>query len=277
MTSYLDEKFDLTDPNLVSVYDEFPIWSSYFGTSLLDMVDYKPNTTALDIGCGAGFPLIELAQRLGPSSTVFGIDTWTSAYERINLKLRTMKIKNVVFLNQPAESLPFKDNTFDLIVSNNGINNVQDPQKVLAECFRTLKKDAQFLMSVNLPGTMIGFYNVFKEVLNHHNLSEEIKKIDEHIRSKRKTLDETLQMLKESKLNVSQSAEDSFSMRYADGTAFLNHYFIKLAFLDSWKNIVDKENMKKIFSEVEEHLNKMAAESGHLKLTVPFVVIKCYK
>ncbi len=66
-------------------------------------------------------------------------------------------------------------------------------------------------------------------------------------------------------------------MRYLDGTSFLNHHFIKLAFLESWIKIVPKERKEEIFNMLEERLNKYAASKGELRLTIPFVCIDCRK
>ncbi len=40
-------------------------WSAPFGLRLLDVVPLDPAATVLDVGCGTGFPLLELAHRLG--------------------------------------------------------------------------------------------------------------------------------------------------------------------------------------------------------------------
>jgi arsenite methyltransferase len=275
MTDYLNESFDLSNENTVSVLDEFPLWSSYFGARLLDEVNYKKGITALDIGCGTGFPLIELAQRLGSSSKVYGIDPWTEAGDRIDLKLRTMNISNVTFHNQTAEVLPFDDNYFDLIVSNNGINNVQEPEKVLAECRRVLKPSGQFIMTVNLPGTMIEFYNILSSVLLSKDLSDSAENIAVHISSKRKSVEENKNLLAGAGFKVTKTIEDIFYMRYADGSAFLNHYFIKLAFLDSWKNIPPQDKLSEVFEEVEKRSNMQAEKDGQLNLSIPFVLFNC--
>lgn len=37
---------------------------------------------------------------------------------------------------------------------------------------------------------------------------------------------------------VRRVVEQSKTMRFRDGTALLNHYFIKLGFLDGWKSVV---------------------------------------
>ena len=129
MKNYLNHSFNPDDPDLISVIDELPLWSAPFGLSLLDTINLKPGINALDVGCGLGFPLIELSQRLGNSCKVYGIDPWESAIERINLKINTYDLKNVIAIKAVAEELPFDNNFFDLIVSNNGINNVADMHK----------------------------------------------------------------------------------------------------------------------------------------------------
>lgn len=277
MTSYLNENFDLSDKNVVSVFDEFPLWSSYFGAVLLDLMEYRKNMTVLDIGCGTGFPLIELAQRIGSSSKIYGIDTWTSAAARIDLKVKTMNLNNVIFLNQPAEILPFRENTFDLIVSNNGINNVQDPDKVLSECARTLKTGGTCIMSMNLPGTMMEFYKVFKDVLKQSGLEDCVNKVNLHIKSKRKSIIENTGMIMKQPFCIEQVVEKTFFMKFADGSAFFNHYFIKIAFLESWKNIVPEEKRDEVFGKIEEKLNIISEKEGQLNLTIPFAVFKFRK
>ena len=110
MTDYLSHQFDRDAFDLVSVTDELPLWSAPFGMRLLDTIQFKPNLAVLDIGCGLGFPLVEVAERLGPSCTVYGIDPWERAVERIRLKLKTYQINNVKVSTGAAEAMPFDDN-----------------------------------------------------------------------------------------------------------------------------------------------------------------------
>jgi ubiquinone/menaquinone biosynthesis C-methylase UbiE len=125
MKDYLKLVVDTKDPNLVSVIDELPLWSAPFGLRLLDIIELKKNINVLDLGCGLGFPLIELSQRLGQTSQVYGIDPWTEALDRVRYKLQVYNIKNVKLVNGFAENMPFDTDYFDLIASNNGINNVR--------------------------------------------------------------------------------------------------------------------------------------------------------
>lgn len=70
---YLTFAVDINASEVVSVYDELPLWSAMCGLLLLRHIPLRQDMKVLDVGCGTGFPLLELAQRLGSTSTVFGL------------------------------------------------------------------------------------------------------------------------------------------------------------------------------------------------------------
>ena len=277
MKEYLSHTINVEDPEFVSVIDELPLWSAPFGLKLLDVINIKHNMKVLDIGCGPGFPLIELAQRLGETSEVFGIDPWDRAIDRVKLKIKIHDLSNVKVIKGVAEDLPFDDSYFDLIVSNNGINNVKDMKLSLSECSRVCKSGGQFVITVNLEETMIEFYNVFKYVLAKNNLIDEIEKVKKHIYSKRRPLDEVKKLIVSSGFKIKNITTDKFCLRFADGKTMFKHSLINNWFLDSWKDIVSNEQLEKIFSQIEEELNKVADEKREIKLTVPFLTIEGFK
>lgn len=277
MLNYLDENYDLNDPPLVSILDELPLWSAPFGLKLLDSIIFKPNMNVLDIGCGTGFPLIELANRLGSSCHVFGVDPWTSALKRIQLKTKIQNLSNVTIINGKAENLPFEDEFFSMIVSNNGINNVENPDAVLAECCRVSRPKAQMIITVNLSATMKQFYSVFEETLRGQGKLTEISKMREHIYEKRKPYHQTISMITNAGFWINRIYEEVFTMRFLDGSAMFNHFFIKLAFLDNWKKLLSPQERKPFFEILEQKLNNISKLNGALSLTIPYVCIDCRK
>ena len=277
MINYLKQTYNLSDPAIISAFDEMPLWSSYFGEVLLDTVVFKEKAKILDIGCGAGYPLLELAQRFGKGSEVIGIDPWKAATNRLKAKAKTMGVTNIRIINGVAEELPIENNYFDLIVSNNGLNNCSDQMKVLSECYRTLKPGGQLIFTVNLPDSMKEFYSIFRTTLKEESLNDSIVKMEKHIKEKRKSLKENLDQVRKNQFTVRQIIQNSFYMRYLNGTTFLNHHFIKIAFLESWVKIVPSGKRSKIFSLLEEKLNCFAKSKGELLLTIPFVCIDCRK
>jgi arsenite methyltransferase len=266
---------DLQDPVLVSVIDELPLWSAPFGLRLLETVAMKKGIRALDIGFGLGFPFLELAMRLGDSSRVYGIDPWAAAVERTCLKKKQYGTSNAFPVIGIAEYLPFPDGSFDLLISNNGINNVLDLPRTLRECRRVCKSGAQFVFTMNLEGTMREFYDVYRSVLLDRGLTSEVDALARHIHDKRIPVSEMLQHLRKAGFSVRHVHHDSFSYRYIDGTAMFRHFFIRLAFLEPWREIAGESRSADILGEAEGRLNAIAAREGYLRLTVPFATFDC--
>ena len=277
MQKYLKQTYNLKDPAIISAFDEMPLWSSYFGEVLLDTVVFREKAKILDIGCGAGYPLLELAQRFGTGSLVTGIDPWKAAINRLKEKAKVMGVNNIRIINGVAEDLPIGNNYFDLIVSNNGLNNCSDQMKVLSECYRTLKPEGQLIFTVNLPGSMKEFYSIFRTTLKEQGLNDSIDKMEQHIKEKRKSLKENLDQVRKNHFTIKEIIRKSFYMRYLNGTALFNHHFIKLAFLDSWIKVVPSGKRSRTFSLLEANLNNYSKAKGELRLTIPFVCLDCRK
>src|SRR5215471_1811798 len=132
MPDYLHVTYDLNDPEIASAVDQVSLWAARFGHFLLDHLDLRPNQNILDVACGTGFPLFELAQVHGASCQVTGVDIWRQGLARARLKAQVYRCPNVRIVEADASRLPFADATFDLIVSNLGVSNFADPAAVLA-------------------------------------------------------------------------------------------------------------------------------------------------
>jgi hypothetical protein len=70
---------------------------------------------------------------------------------------------------------------------------------------------------------------------------------------------------------------DQFNYGFANGTALLNHYFIRLAFMDSWIKLLPAEKVEQIFDTIELRLNEQSRQLGAIKLSIPFVLINAVK
>lgn len=273
MLKYLNNPLDWDDAGLVSVSDEVSLWSAAFGMMMLDHLRLRPGIKVLDVGCGTGFPLLELSQRLGPSASVFGIDQWQRGLERAELKIETLGLRNIRLVEGDAAAMDFTGDTFDLIVSNLGINNFKSPEKVFKECFRVSKPGGCLALTSNPVGHMAEFYEIFRLVLQEAGMDDCLVRLDEHIRH-RLPAAEISSLLVRFGFDISRKIEDAYTMNFADGTAFLNHNFIRCAFMEAWKAIVTARDLDQIFSTLEERLNRRAAEMGDLKLTIPRIFIE---
>src|SRR5262249_34942263 len=171
--------------------DDLPMWSAMAGQLLLRHLPLDPKMSVLDVGCGTGFPTIELAQRLGPASHVTGIDSWPAALARARRKAKIWEVGNVTLVDGDAKQMPFPDRSFDLIVSNLGLNNFDDPVTAMVECRRVSRPEALLALATNLQGTMAEFYVIFRTVLDAFAAA----KLDAHV-AHRATIPGTFALLK---------------------------------------------------------------------------------
>ena len=217
MTDYLDFTANLANPEVANAYDDFTYWSSMFGQLLFRHLRVAPRLTALDVGCGTGFPLLELADRLGPMSTVHGIDSWAHAVARARLKARVRGNTNVHVTHGDAAEMPYDDGAFDLIVSNLGVNNFDTPAVVMTECSRVCKPQGRIALTTNLVGHMSEFYQIYEETLLDTGNSHLVDELQRH-QAHRATLERLHDLLSGAGFEVTDRHTDTFTLCYADGS-----------------------------------------------------------
>lgn len=274
-STYLEYQFHDTE-SFISTFDEAPLWSAAFGLLLLKHLEIQPSITVADIGCGTGFPLLELAGRLGDRSKLYGIDLWENALNRARLKISNYGYKNVELIHSSAANIPLPNQAVNLIVSNLGINNFDNSEFVYKECNRILKPNGRIALTTNLNGHWNQFYDVFEKTLEELHLNKYIYKIQEE-QNHRGTQHSIKQELESCGFNTIKTIQDTFEMRFADGTAFLNHHFVKLGWLTSWLKLFPENEWEFIFSNLEKNLNEHASRNNGLNLSIPMLYLEAVK
>lgn len=272
MTQYLKYRF-ADSPEFVDTFDELPLWSASFGLLLLKNLHIQPNSSVLDIGCGTGFPLLEIASRMGKTCTCYGLDPWQNAVDRLTKKITNYDITNTTVIAGSAENMPYAANSMDYIVSNLGINNFGNRDAALDECLRVLKPNGKLALTTNLYGHWKEFYTVFAEVMANHPIEGGLEKLKQH-EEHRGTVAGLSQWITQHGFTVSKCVEDSFTMTFANGTAFFNHYFVKLGWLGSWLELVPEPLREVFFTDLENRLNTIAQKNGALVVTVPMLYLE---
>ncbi len=125
-----------------NILDSLPgiVSESFAGVSNVSIfAKFPKGSKVLDIGCGAGLDSLIAADKTGNSGKVVGIDFSNSMLEKANeARIRTNQ-RNVEFCCAAAESLPFPDKFFDVILVNGLFNLNPFRNEVFREMARVIK------------------------------------------------------------------------------------------------------------------------------------------
>ncbi len=107
----------------------------------------KEGDEVLDIGCGGGVDTLAAAIIVGSTGNVVGIDMVSEMLAQAKENLRETPLHNVTLLEASAEDLPFRRNSFHVVISNGVFNLIVDKARALAEVFRALKPNGRLMIA----------------------------------------------------------------------------------------------------------------------------------
>lgn len=96
-----------------------------------------PGERILDVGCGPGYYVDEIARQVGPGGAVIGVDTSSTMLELAST--RTAHHTNVTLLEGDAEAIPVEDQWADRALAVQVLEYVDDLEGALAELRRVMR------------------------------------------------------------------------------------------------------------------------------------------
>src|SRR5436309_11561800 len=94
----------------------------------LELAAPQPGERVLDIGCGAGTTLLELAARVGPSGHVLGGDISEQSVARARERIAAVGLRHAEAVCADVAAHPFSTGSFDLAFSRLGVMFFNDPR-----------------------------------------------------------------------------------------------------------------------------------------------------
>ncbi len=101
----------------------------------------------VDLGSGRGTDVLRMADEVGETGFVYGIDISDGMLEKARQNALRLEIQNAKFIHCGLEKIELTDNTADLVISNCTINHAADKASVWSEVYRILKKGGRFVVS----------------------------------------------------------------------------------------------------------------------------------
>ncbi len=99
----------------------------------------EPGSKALDVCCGTADWTLAIAEEVGETGEVKGLDFSQNMLSIGEEKVRDSRFDNIELIHGNAMELPFEDDTFDYVTIGFGLRNVPDYLHVLKEMNRVLK------------------------------------------------------------------------------------------------------------------------------------------
>lgn len=106
---------------------------------VMSRMNVLEGSKALDVCCGTGDWSFSLAEAVGESGEVIGLDFSQNMLSVAKKRNEEASYKNVSFIHGNAMELPFEDNSFDYVTIGFGLRNVPDYMQVLREMYRVVK------------------------------------------------------------------------------------------------------------------------------------------
>jgi SAM-dependent methyltransferase len=107
--------------------------------AILQSAHLRPGMHVLDLASGVGDPALSIASEVAPSGRVTATDLGPGMISLAEELARKNGIANIGFREASAESLPFPDESYEVLTCRFGIMFFPDLPKALRESFRVLK------------------------------------------------------------------------------------------------------------------------------------------
>lgn len=106
----------------------------------LDLLDIAPGERVLDVGCGSGAVLRDLARRVAPSGRAVGVDPSPMMLQIAGELASEAGLNELVDLREgDARALPFPDDEFDVVLAVTSLSHVPDGERAVPELRRVTR------------------------------------------------------------------------------------------------------------------------------------------
>jgi ubiquinone/menaquinone biosynthesis C-methylase UbiE len=243
---------------LAQIYDDeiLPVWAERFGRMLLRDLPLGGRIQILDVSCSTGFPAVEIIRRMGTDGRLIAIDPVSALLDVARKKVEKLGARGVFFRTESAEpKLSFADDVYDLVISNLGLVDREDPARAIADFARVTKPGGQVRCTLPLAGTFQEFYDIYREVLTKHDKHDTLDELNAHI-EEYATVDTVERWLRDAPLIDGRVEQGEFTLLFRSSREFFFAPVIEYGPLAAWKQIAGRgQEMQDVFWYIKEAID----------------------
>lgn len=276
---YLTVTYDQYEPGFAELYDALivPQWSQPFGRLLLSVFLPLPRGAGwqvLDVGCGTGYPTLELARYLGHDCDITGIDPWEEAVLIARQKATAEWLRTVSFLPGDVTTFPLAEGQVDIITNNLGLAAFASPVAALGAMWRALRPKGHLLLTFPLQSAMREFLDTYHLTLRDLKLNDYLRALHAQVAAQL-TLESAQRQVEAAGFEVLRMQTDKFELRFPDLRSFLTSPLVQTTYLRRWRDLIPDETLRRlVFDEVARRLGQRAeAAGGEVVMTVPMACV----
>ena len=249
---------------MAKVYDAeiLPIWTERFARLLLRGLEFPPKAMVLDVGCGVGYQSLEILRRMDEQGRIIAIDPLSTLLNEARTKAGPLSGRRIFFRSDGFDPrLPFDDDVYDLVVSNLGLMEVEDPAATLGEFARVTKPGGRVAATLPLAGTFVEFYDLFREALLKQDRNDALTRLDQWL-VRYPTVDEARRWLEWAGLEEATIEHETFTLVFKSSREFFFAPVIEYGPLATWKELAGRgQEMQDIFWQIKEAIDAYFAGS----------------
>ncbi len=133
-------------------------------SKVVSLLNVKENVHFLDVGCGTGWAVGQVAKLVNDKGLFYGVDLSEKMIEKA--KSNFSGKDNFHFLQANSESIPLDDNFFDIIICTNSFHHYLHPDKALKEIHRLLKSGGKlYILDPLADSWVIKFWDVMAKLI----------------------------------------------------------------------------------------------------------------
>lgn len=136
--------------------------------ALVEHAGIREGQSVLDVAGGPGEPSLTIAEIVGPRGSVTCTDAVPEMVEAARSEANRRVITNIQFRQCTADSLPFPDNSFDVVVSRLGVMFFPDSHAAMFEMLRVAKPGAVLAFAVWHKSDVNPFCYAVTNVMDQH-------------------------------------------------------------------------------------------------------------